>query len=119
MELAAESENSAGQQALMHAKAMDSIESKLQQLTVAWQEFVSNLSSSSIFKGAIDTVTALINSLNSGRKPLTFLVAGVSAIARIVGGEGFKSIQGSLGKVFDKITSFMSGQAPETENLKE
>lgn len=102
MELAAESENSAGQQALMHAKAMDSIESKLQQLTVSWQEFVSNLSDSKIFKGVIDVLKGLINLLNSGNQPLTMLSLTLVALAKPIqklgeaGGEKLKNLWTNL-----------------------
>lgn len=77
LELAAESENSAGMQALMHAKAMESVESKTQQLNVAWQEFVSNLTDSSVIKGVISTLTSLLNTINSGAAPMRLLSAAV------------------------------------------
>ena len=80
LELAAESENSAGQQALMHAKAMDSITSKTQQLTVAWQEFISNLGDNNIIKGAISTLTQLIKLFNT--KPLALMTIGVIAMRK-------------------------------------
>ena len=80
LELAAESENSAGQQALMHAKAMDSITSKTQQLTVAWQEFISNLGDNNIIKGAISTLTQLIKLFNT--KPLALMTVGVIAMRK-------------------------------------
>lgn len=80
LELSAESENSAGQQALMHAKAMDSITSKTQQLTVAWQEFISNLGDNNIIKGAISTLTQLIKLFNT--KPLALMTVGVIAMRK-------------------------------------
>lgn len=80
LELAAESENSAGQQALMHAKAMDSITSKTQQLTVAWQEFISNLGDNNIIKGAISALTQLIKLFNT--KPLALMTVGVIAMRK-------------------------------------
>lgn len=80
LELATESENSAGQQALMHAKAMDSITSKTQQLTVAWQEFISNLGDNNIIKGAISTLTQLIKLFNT--KPLALMTVGVIAMRK-------------------------------------
>ena len=49
LDLSEQSANSAGQQALMHAKAMESIESKTQQLRVAIQELISNVASSDVF----------------------------------------------------------------------
>lgn len=82
LDLATESENSAGKQALMHAKAMESIESKVQQANVAWQEFISNLTNSSIIKGVITLFTKFINTINSGSKPLTLLSLGFTLLAK-------------------------------------
>ena len=69
-------------QALMHAKAMESIESKLQQFKVAWQEFVSNLASSDLFKGIIDALTKFINLINSGNKPMILLSMAIGAFSK-------------------------------------
>ena len=80
-DLAEQSANSAGQQALMHAKAMDSITSKMQQFKVAWQEFVSNLSSSSFFKTVISWATRLLNLFNSGTKPVTIFATAIALLA--------------------------------------
>jgi TP901 family phage tail tape measure protein len=101
-ELADESANSAGMQALMHAKAMDSIESKLQQFKVAWQEFVSNLASSDLFKGIIDALTKFINLINSGNKPMILLSLAIAAV-----GKKLKELQAPiLNKVKDFAAIF-------------
>ena len=101
-ELADESANSAGMQALMHAKAMDSIESKLQQFKVAWQEFVSNLASSDLFKGIIDALTKFINLINSGNKPMILLSLAIAAV-----GKKLKELQAPiLNKVKDFAAMF-------------
>ena len=81
-DLADQSANSAGMQALMHAKAMDSIESKLQQFHVAWQEFVSNLASSDLFKGIIESLTKLLKLVNSGNKPMIILSLAIAGIGK-------------------------------------
>lgn len=81
LDLADQSANSAGQQALMHAKAMDSIESKLQQFQVAWQEFVSNLASSDVFKGLISTVTKLLEVFSGGNQPIILLSAAIGLLS--------------------------------------
>ena len=81
LEVSAASENSAGQQALMHAKAMESIESKVQQLGVAWQQFVSQLINSSAIKKAIDLMTKFLNKINTGNKPITILATSIGLLA--------------------------------------
>ena len=81
LDLADQSANSAGQQALMHAKAMDSIESKLQQFKVAWQEFVSNLASSDLFKGLITGVTKLLEVFSGGNQPIILLSTAIGLLS--------------------------------------
>ena len=77
LDLSEQSANSAGQQALMHAKAMDSITSKTQQLKVAIQEFISNVASSDLFKGLIEGATSLVKAFNSGIGPVKLLAAAL------------------------------------------
>lgn len=91
LDLADQSANSAGQQALMHAKAMDSIESKVQQFQVAWQEFISNLTESDVIKGVISTLTKLLDIFNDGNKPVALLAAGIGLLATKM-----KDLQGPL-----------------------
>ena len=98
LELSEESANSAGQQALMHAKAMESIESKVQQLQVAWQEFISNLADSSVFKGIISTLTTFLDRINSGSKPFFLLATAIRGVLKQV-----TKLQGPFKKLFDKI----------------
>lgn len=81
LDLADQSANSAGQQALMHAKAMDSIESKVQQFQVAWQEFISNLTDSSLIKGLIGTLTKLLDLFNGANKPITLVAMAVGLLS--------------------------------------
>lgn len=81
LDLSEQSANSAGMQALMHAKAMDSIESKMQQFQVTWQEFVSNIASSDLFKGLISSLTKLLNVFSSGNKPIMLLATGIGLLS--------------------------------------
>jgi len=98
LELSEESANSAGQQALMHAKAMESIESKVQQLQVAWQEFISNLADSSVFKGIIEGLTKMLDKVNNGSKPFFLLATAITAVLKQV-----TKLQGPIGKLFAKL----------------
>ncbi len=84
LDLSEQSANSAGQQALMHAKAMDSITSKMQQMQVAWQEFISNLTESDFLKGIISGITKLIDLFNDGNKPLALFGLGIMALSKKV-----------------------------------
>lgn len=81
LDVSEQSANSAGMQALMHAKAMDSIQSKMQQFQVAWQEFISNLTSSGVIKGLITTLTKLLKVFNSGNKPVMLMAGAIGLLA--------------------------------------
>ncbi len=105
LEVSEQSANSAGMQALMHAKAMDSIESKLQQLQVAWQEFVSNLASSDLFKGAIEGLTNLIKLINSGNKPMILLAGAIALI-----GKRLKDLQAPMVNKVKDFAAMFSGK---------
>ena len=85
LELSEDSANSAGQQALMHAKAMESITSKAQQLNVAWQEFISNLANSGVIKSIIDLLTDLVGLFNDGYMPLRLLGTGIALFRKQIG----------------------------------
>lgn len=81
-DLAEQSANSAGQQALMHAKAMDSITSKMQEAKVAMQEFTSNLTNSTLIKGVINLFTKFFDMFNDGSKPITLVTLAIVAMSK-------------------------------------
>ena len=101
LELSAESENSAGQQALMHRKAMESLESKTQQLNVAWQEFLASLTNSTELKWLVEMLTKLVNSINSGSKPIKLLAAGFGLLVTKI--LKMDKVTALLNKGLDKI----------------
>lgn len=105
--MAEQSANSAGQQALMHAKAMDSIESKWQQFKVAWQEFVSNLSNSQLFKGVLSVATKFLNLFNTGIKPVNLMAAAVALLGSKIR-EMANAIKSQLSDKFGGIKNFFT-----------
>ena len=82
LELSEESENSAGQQAIMHRKAMDSLNTAVQQLTNAWQTFLSNLTDSKAFKNILKLLTSLLNLVNKGNAPFIVLSAAIAMLSK-------------------------------------
>ena len=100
LDLSEQSANSAGMQALMHAKAMDSITSKMQVFRATWQEFISNIGSSDIFKGIISGITKLLDLINSGQQPIALITAAFGLFAGKL-----KSVESFLG---GKITKFFT-----------
>lgn len=87
MELVNAANNSAGASQRQFEKTTESLESKINKLKNAWNEFTMNLANSTIIKGAIDLLTGFINGINK-------------AIDALSGGNGLiKSIL-SLGVAF-------------------
>jgi len=125
LELAEESEDSAGQQALMHAKAMESVESKVQQLNVAWQQFISNLTDSSAIKGVITILTKFVNVINGGNKPLTLLGLGVTLLSKKMKNlnmpiaNKFKDLAANIKKAKTELVSFSEKRAALSTNKEE
>ena len=72
----------------MHAKAMDSVESKAEQLSVTWQEFISNITSSDTIKDTLTVLTRLLNLISTGQKPVALL----STAFALLGGQ-LKKVQ--------------------------
>lgn len=64
-ELTEEAANSQDAGTLQYLKTLDSIESKLNQLQVAFQEFYTSMGLENVFKGALDMLTGFITQLNS------------------------------------------------------
>lgn len=114
LELSEDSANSAGQQALMHAKAMDSIESKMQQFLVAWQELVSNLTSSSVIKGIVSTLTGFLKVINSGNKPITLMATAIGLLSTKL-----KDLQAPLGKKMGDFKNAISTFGADAITAKE
>lgn len=56
--------NSAGSSQEQFEKTTESLESKINRLHNAWQEFTMNLSNSAIIKGAVDMLTGFLNIIN-------------------------------------------------------
>lgn len=104
LDLSNQSQNSAGMQALMHEKAMDSIESKMQQFEVAWQEFVSNLTNSNFIKGVITGLTKLLDLFNGGNKPIALMSIAIGLLTKKLVGltQPLKDALKNLGLLFDK-----------------
>ena len=96
LRVAEESEDTGTLQAL---KALDSIESKLNQVQVAYQQFYTNLGVESVWKTLLDGTKNFINSLNSlpkafGKIPLgaATVVADAVSIIRTVGLRGISLV---------------------------
>lgn len=87
-ELTEEAANSQDAGTLQYLKTLDSIESKLNQLQVAFQEFYTSMGLENVFKGALDMLTGFIGRLNDlpkimGKVPVVALGLIVNVITTI------------------------------------
>ena len=64
-ELLGEAYNSAGAGAAQFAKTQESLESKINNLKTAWTQFTTSVLDSKLLKGAVDTLTLLLNTVNA------------------------------------------------------
>ena len=91
-------ENSEDVGTLQALKALDSIESKLNQVQVAYQQFYTTLGVENVWKGLLDGATNVINTLNSfpklfGKLPVGALAA-ISNVIVLIKNLGEKAISG-------------------------
>ena len=78
-ELLGEAYNSAGAGAAQFAKTQQSLESKINNLKTAWTQFTTSVLDSELLKGAVDTLTLLLNTVNA----LTDALGPLSGAAKI------------------------------------
>ena len=82
---------------------MESIESKLQQFQVAWQEFISNLANSDVFKNIIDSLTRLMDKINGGSTPVVLLGTAVGLLLKQL-----TKLDGPLNRILTKAGKSLS-----------
>lgn len=92
--------NSAGSSQEQFEKTTESLESKINRLHNAWQEFTMNLSNSAIIKGAVDLLTGFLNIINKIITVGDTMNNSVASFALTLG-MVIKTFT-SLGKAYDK-----------------
>ena len=92
--------NSAGSSQEQFEKTTESLESKINRLHNAWQEFTMNLSNSAIIKGAVDLLTGFLNVINKIITVGDTMNNSVASFALTLG-MVIKTFT-SLGKAYDK-----------------
>ena len=103
--------SSAGASQNQFAKTQESLESKLNKLKNAWDEFVMGLANSSIIKAGVDLLTKLINAVNKLTGLLGEGAGGVAKFAIAFGAlKGGGAIFNSLLKSFSPLVKNLSGE---------
>lgn len=79
-ELVAEAQNSAGASQRQFNKTLESMESKLQRLSNAWNQFTMGLTNNEILKGAVDLLADMIEGVNK----LTNFISGGNGLTKSI-----------------------------------
>lgn len=124
-ELVNAANSSAGASQAQYNKTLESMESKLQRLKNAWNEFLMSLSNNTVLKAGIDILTFVINGINK----LNDLISGGNGLTKsfaslitVVGGlaVGKRLLTGMLGEVARKtgLSTKKSDDGVETSTQK-
>lgn len=108
-EEAADSEDAA---LIQQLKTMDSIETKLNQLKVTFQEFYTSSGIEDLIKGILDFVTRIINTMNSMPKLFGKIpVAAIGVVAQII--SSLKNLSTKLLGVIDNLAETLAKKIKE------
>lgn len=106
MELVNAANNSGGAANEMFEKTLDSLETKVNKLKNAWNEFIMAIADNDLIKGAVDALTGLLNTINK--------LTGNSGIAKIgVAFAGFKLGRSVFNKLLGKIGAVFNNAGKE------
>lgn len=104
-ELTAAAQNANGASMEQYEKTLDSLQSKLERLKNAWNEFTTGIVDSDFIKGAVDALTNLLGILNKITDSSDGTVKSIKRIGLAVGGLAlgksiFNKLLGSIGATF-------------------
>lgn len=125
LELTAVSENSAGQQALMHKKAMEGLDASINTLRNSWQEFLTTLTNSDVFIKVLQSASQLLQNISKNSSLGTIITKAMSLFmlinkTKII--DGFKQLGSSfknLGPTLQKGVSSIKLWASSTKDAEE
>ena len=114
MELVNAANNSAGAANEMFEKTLDSLETKVNKLKNAWNEFIMAIADNDLIKGAIDALTGLLNTINKLTGNSGIAKIGVAFAGFKLGKSVFNKLLGNIGAVFNNAgkeggKSFIAG----------
>lgn len=104
---------------IQYLKTMDSIESKIQQVKTAWEQFYSSMGIEDLFKGVLDLITRILTNLNKmgkGSALLNFfnIFKALRSLVKIV----FGDITNSISKFFNKFKREKLTIKPDTKEAE-
>ena len=117
MQLMEAANNSAGASDEQFGKTMDSLESKLNKLHNAWQQFTMGIANNGMIKFAVDGITKLISGINDLIDTFSFGSGIIKSFLSLftaftglkAGGKIINSLIGGLGGLVDPTSTFSAG----------
>ena len=114
MELVNAANNSGGAANEMFEKTLESLETKVNKLKNAWNEFIMAIADNDLIKGAIDALTGLLNTINKLTGNSGIAKIGVAFAGFKLGRTVFNKLLGKIGAVFNNAgkeggKSFIAG----------
>lgn len=98
--------DSEGAGTIQYLKTMDSIESKMQQMKNAWEQFYSSMGFENLFKGVLDTITKVLNNLNKlGKGQALLSIVNIFNVIKNLVKVVFGGIGNQIIGLFDKFKS--------------
>lgn len=127
MELVDAAYNSSGASQKQFEKTQDSLESKINRLKNAWNEFLMGIANSDVIKAGVDALTGLLNVINkltgkSGIAKLSVAILGLKTGSAIFNGlfKAFTPLKGMMNKQGEDVaTGFISGLTQRINNFRQ
>ena len=116
MELTGYATNSAGASQKQFEKTMESLESKLNRLHNAWEQFTTGIANQTAVKGVVDLLTNLLTTVNNVTDALDPLHIGWSKI--LAAFLGFKAAKGVVNNVLRGIGTQLGTRKANVSNLQ-
>lgn len=121
MELVTAANNSAGAGQKQFDKTLESLDSKLQRLSNAWQQFTMNLANSTVIKAGVDFLSGLLETINKLIEAMSGgngLVASFVTLGTVIGalktGNALLTGKNTFGKLFNRM-GFQTKEQTEAE----
>ena len=114
MELVNAANNSGGAANEMFEKTLESLETKVNKLKNAWNQFIMAIADNDLIKGAVDALTGLLNTINKLTGNSGIAKIGVAFAGFKLGKSVFNKLLGNIGAVFNNAgkeggKSFIAG----------
>lgn len=119
MQLVGAANNSAGASQRQFDKTLESLESKLNQLKDAWDQFTMGIANNTLIKAGVDALTALINLLNKITEHLPGPLKGIGNLLILIGGfkAGEKIFRAFSASILTDLAALSTGAAEAGQHV--